>query len=246
MPAAGTGWNSTSAPTPRSASASASLCANGTCSSAVPCEMWNGGAPACTCSTGLAARAASGSSAAGAPIHRASRVSSARFPHVVLGHREQVGGAEPVHDAADIVAAQTCQRGERRAGRHSPEHDARCIHSVLGAVRVQPRERGIHVVQLRGKARLAAQPVFARGDGEPRRDDAVERLRIADARREHLAAAAQPPPAVQEHDEGCAGGIRVSAGRATAGGTPPAERSRSRGSAFEIRVTISRGTGTRA
>ena len=108
---------------------------------------------------------------------------------------------------------------------------------------LQPRERGIHVVQLRGEARLAAQPVFARGDGETRRDDAIERLRVADARREDLAAAAQPPPAVQEHDEGCAGGFgcpQVERQRAEA---RPAARSRSRGSRTRA---ISRGTGTRA
>ena len=78
---------------------------------------------------------------------------------------------------------------------------------MLGAVRVQPRERGIHVIQLRREARLAAQPVFARGDREPRGDDALERLRVADAGREHLAAPAEPPPAVQEHDEGRTRGV---------------------------------------
>jgi len=131
-----------------------------------------------------------------------------RVPHVVIGHREHIRGSEPVHHTAHVVAAESCQSRESRPGRDSPQHDARGIHAVFGAMPLQPRDRRIHVIQLRGEARLTAEPVFARGDRETRGHDAIERPCVADPRREHLAGAAQPPPAVEEHDEGSCGGIR--------------------------------------
>ena len=37
------------------------------------------------------------------------------FEGGVVGHRDHIGGAEPVHDTADVVSTQTRQGGERRA-----------------------------------------------------------------------------------------------------------------------------------
>jgi hypothetical protein len=73
--APGMSSSSTAAPARLSASASRTLCAAGTRSSAVPCRSRIGGAPARAWFTGLACRARSGTDEAGAPRSRASRES---------------------------------------------------------------------------------------------------------------------------------------------------------------------------
>ncbi len=114
----------------------------------------------------------------------------------------------------------SARRSPVRAARVAPAETptARRVRRppVLGAVQAQPVQRGIHVVELRGEARLAAQAVLARRDREAGGDDAVERVGIAEAGGEDLAAAAQPAASVQEDDER----------RAIGAGRPQIERQR--------------------
>ena len=73
---------------------------------------------------------------------------------------------------------------------------------MLGPRAGDPLERAPHIVELRGKARLAAEPVVRCDDREPGCRDAVERIGVGEQRRELASGAAQPAAAVKLHDDG--------------------------------------------